>query len=42
MSCIQFVAGQAKCIYQYKNLSAKVQKCCANIYFSPLAPELFF
>ena len=36
---IKFVASQAKCIYLYKNLRAKVQRCCANIYFNPLTPN---
>jgi hypothetical protein len=31
---IKFVASQVKCIYLYKNLSAKVQKFCANTYFN--------
>ena len=32
MSSIKFVADQAKCFNQCKNLRVKVQKCCANIY----------
>ena len=32
MTSIKFVASQACCINQYKNLRIKVLKCCANIY----------
>jgi len=31
---LKFVASQAKCIFLYKNLQTKVQRCCANIYFN--------
>jgi len=34
MPSFTFVASQAKCIYLYKNLRAKVQRCCADIYFN--------
>jgi len=34
MPLYKFVASQAKCIYSYKNLREKVQRCCANIYFN--------
>jgi len=34
MPPFKFAARQAKCIYLYKNLTAKVQWCCANIYFN--------
>jgi len=34
MTSYKFVASQAKCIHLYKNLRAKVQRCCANIYFN--------
>ena len=34
MSSFKFAASQAKCIYLYKNLRAKVQRCFANIYFN--------
>jgi len=30
----KFAASQAKCIYLYKNLRIKIQRCCANIYFN--------
>jgi len=29
-------ASQAKSVYQYKNLKAKVQRCCSNIYLNRL------
>jgi len=31
---IKFVVSQAECIYLYKNLRTKVQKCSTNIYFN--------
>jgi len=34
MPSFTFVACQAKCIHLYKNVRAKVQRCCANIYFN--------
>ena len=34
MPSYKFVASQAKCIYSYKNLREKVQRCCASIYFN--------
>jgi len=34
MSSIKFIASQAKCINQYKNLRIKVLKCCGNSYFN--------
>jgi hypothetical protein len=34
MSSIKFIASQAKCVNQYKNLRIKVLKCCANTYFN--------
>jgi len=40
MASINFIASQAKSINQYKNLRTKIMKCCANIYFNPLNPEL--
>ena len=34
MTLFKFAAGQAKCIYLYRNLRTKVQRYCANIYFN--------
>ena len=34
MPSFKFVASQAKCIHLDKNLRAKVQRCCSNIYFN--------
>jgi len=34
MPLFKFAASQAKCIYLFKNLRTKVQRCCANIYFN--------
>jgi len=34
MPFFKFVASQAKCINLHKNLRAKVQRCCANIYIN--------
>jgi len=34
MSSFKFAASQAKRIYLYTNLRAKVQRCCANVYFN--------
>jgi len=34
MASINFIASQARTIFQYKNTRTKVLKCCANIYFS--------
>jgi len=33
MPSTELKASQATGIYQYKNLTVKVQKCCVNIYF---------
>ena len=40
MAPIKLLASQAHYVNSYKNLSTKVMKCCANIYFNPLNPEL--
>ena len=34
MRPFKFAASQAKCIYLYKNLRTKFQRCCADIYFN--------
>jgi len=34
MPSLKLTASQAKSIYLYKNLRAKVQRCCCNIYFN--------
>jgi len=34
MPLYKLVASQAKCIYSFKNLREKVQRCCASIYFN--------
>jgi len=34
MPLFRFAANQAKCIYLYKYLRTKVERCCANIYFN--------
>jgi len=34
MPTLKLTASQAKSIYLYKNLRAKVQRCCSNIYFN--------
>jgi len=34
MPSFKFAVSQAKCIHLYKNLRAKVQRCCANTYFN--------
>jgi len=34
MPSLKLTASQAKSIYLYKNLKAKVQRCCSNIYFN--------
>jgi len=39
MSSIKFVAGQGKCINQYKNQRVKVQKCFADMYFNRKYPK---
>ena len=31
---LNFIASQARFIYQYKNIRFKVLKCCADIFFS--------
>jgi len=36
MASLKLTASQAKSIYKYKNLKAKVQRCCSNIYFNRL------
>ena len=33
MASVNFMASQARSIYQYKNLRVKVLKCCADIFF---------
>jgi len=34
MPSLKLTASQTKSIYLYKNLKAKVQNCCSNIYFN--------
>jgi hypothetical protein len=31
---VKIIANEAKTIHRYKNLIAKVLKCCADIYFN--------
>ena len=42
MASVTFIASQARSIYQHRNLRIKVPKCCTDIVFNLLAPELFF
>jgi len=34
MPSVKLAASQAKSVYLYKNLRAKVQWCCSNIHFN--------
>ena len=34
MASLKFIASQARCIHQYKNLKITVLKCCADIFFN--------
>jgi len=40
MAPIKISASQAHSVNLCKNLRTKIMKCCANIYFNPLNPEL--